>query len=49
VFRTLVGLFLASVLVRLTLIVVVPDALQDYESAYGSSGPVIEQWIQGDD
>lgn len=49
VFRTIVGLFLAAVLVRLTLIVVVPDALQDYESAYGSSGPVIEQWIQGDD
>ncbi len=49
VFRTLVGLFLAAVLVRLTLIVVVPDALQDYESAYGSTGPVIEQWLQGDD
>lgn len=49
VFRTLVGLFLAAVLVRLTLIVVVPDALQDYESAFGSPGPVLEQWMQGDD
>lgn len=31
VFRTLVGLFLTAVLVRLTLIVVMPDVLQDYE------------------
>ena len=33
VFRTLVGLFLTAILVRLTLIVVMPDVLQDYELA----------------
>lgn len=47
VFRTLVGLFLTSVLVRLTLIVVFPDVLRDYELAQSMSGSLLEQWVRG--
>lgn len=43
VFRTLVGLFLTAVLVRLTLIVVMPDVLRDYELMLVGQSPLWDQ------
>ena len=49
VFRTLVGLFLTAVLVRLTLITLVPDSLRDYEATKMVYEPEFEQFSGGPD
>jgi poly-gamma-glutamate biosynthesis protein PgsC/CapC len=49
VFRTLVGLFLTSVLVRLTLIVFMPDILRDYELALLGQSPLWDQLPTGEE
>ena len=42
-FRTLVGLCLTAVLVRMTLIVVMPDVLIQYEAQYTENHPLVQQ------
>ncbi len=49
VFRTIVGLFLTAVLVRLTLIVLVPSALQDYEATRFIQEPNAQYFMPGPD
>jgi poly-gamma-glutamate biosynthesis protein PgsC/CapC len=47
VFRTLVGLFLTAVLVRLTLIVVMPDVLREYELALSGQNSIWSPFTSG--